>query len=111
MLCAIISIMAVVCLNKRKKVFSSRKLPGMSMERLNEQFDFTYNPLDRNLTYEELLEEAKGKHGIITMLSDRVDGNLLDAAGGVEIIANYAVGYNNMDIEAATERGVYLSNT
>jgi len=103
--------MEVVCLNKRKKVFSSRKLPGMSMERLNEQFDFTYNPLDRNLTYEELLEEAKGKHGIITMLSDRVDGNLLDAAGGVEIIANYAVGYNNMDIEAATERGVYLSNT
>jgi len=83
----------------------------MAMERLSEQFDFTYNPLDRNLTYEELLEEAKGKHGIITMLSDRVDGNLMDAAAGVEIIANYAVGYNNMDVDAATKRGIYLSNT
>ena len=83
----------------------------MAMERLSEQFDFTYNHLDRNLTYEELLEEAKGKHGIITMLSDRVDGNLMDAAAGVEIIANYAVGYNNMDVDAATKRGIYLSNT
>lgn len=81
------------------------------MDRLNEQFDFTYNPLDRNLTYEELLEEARGKHGIITMLSDKVDGKLMDAADGVEIIANYAVGYNNMDVDAATKRGIHLSNT
>jgi len=103
--------MEVVDLNKRKKVYSSRKLPGMAMERLKEQFDFTYNPLDRNLTYEELLKEAKGKHGIITMLSDRVDGKLMDEADGVEIIANYAVGYNNMDVLEATKRGIYLSNT
>ncbi|MBK5251461.1 MAG: D-glycerate dehydrogenase [Peptostreptococcaceae bacterium] len=103
--------MEVVSLNKKKKVFSSRKLPGMAMTRLKEQFDFTYNPLDRNLTYEELLEEVKGKQGIITMLSDRVDGELMDAAEGVEIIANYAVGYNNMDLREATKRGIYLSNT
>jgi len=98
-------------LNKKKKVFSSRKLPGMAMERLKEQFDFTYNSLDRNLTNEELLEEVKGKHGIITMLSDNVNGELMDAADCVEIIANYAVGYNNMDVMEATKRGIYLSNT
>lgn len=98
-------------MNKKKKVFASRKLPGMAMERLREQFDFTYNPLDRNLTYEELLEEVKGKQGIITMLSDRVDGELMDAAPGIEIIANYAVGYNNMDVAEASKRGIYLSNT
>ncbi len=98
-------------MNKKKKVFSSRKLPGIAMTRLKEQFDFTYNPLDRNLTYEELCEEVKGKDGIIMMLSDRVDGELMDAADGVEIIANYAVGYNNMDVVEATKRGIYLSNT
>lgn len=98
-------------MHTKKKVYSSRKLPGDAMGRLAEAFDFTFNEMDRNLTYEELKEAVKGQQGVITMLSDRVDAELMEAAAGIEIFANYAVGYNNMDVAEATKRGIWLSNT
>lgn len=98
-------------MSERKKVFVTRKLPGGAMERLGEAFDLEWNTLDRNLTYEELKKAARGRNGLITMLSDRVDAELMEAAEGIEIIANYAVGYNNMEVEEATRRGIQLSNT
>jgi glyoxylate reductase len=60
----------------------------------------------------ELLDRAGGKAGLVAMLTDRVDAELLDRAGpGLRVVANYAVGYDNLDLDACTARGVLATNT
>jgi glyoxylate reductase len=60
----------------------------------------------------ELLERVAGKAGMMAMLTDRVDGELLDRAGpGLRVVANFAVGFDNLDLEACTARGVLATNT
>lgn len=67
---------------------------------------------DRPPPREELIERARGCAGLITMLSDRVDEEFLDAVGpSLRIVANYAVGFDNVDLEACRARGVRVSNT
>jgi glyoxylate reductase len=60
----------------------------------------------------ELLERVAGKAGLVAMLTDRVDAELLDRAGpGLAVVANYAVGHDNLDLDACTARGVLATNT
>jgi glyoxylate reductase len=60
----------------------------------------------------ELLDRVAGKAGLVAMLTDRVDAELLDRAGpGLRVVANYAVGYDNLDLDACTARGVLATNT
>jgi glyoxylate reductase len=63
------------------------------------------------LTREELQRSVVGQHGVIAMLSDRIDAGVLDAAPTLRVVANYAVGYNNIDLPAARARGVVVTNT
>jgi glyoxylate reductase len=61
---------------------------------------------------DQLLKRIGGKHGAITLLTDRVDAEFLDAAGpDLVVVANYAVGFDNLDVEECTRRGVLVSNT
>jgi lactate dehydrogenase-like 2-hydroxyacid dehydrogenase len=69
------------------------------------------NPDDRVLTRAELLSKVKGRDAVLCLLTDEIDAEVLDAAQGAKIFANYAVGYNNIDIAAATERGIIITNT
>src|SRR3954470_10851480 len=63
-------------------------------------------------TREELLELVRGADAIVAFLSDRIDGELLDAAGPqLRVVSNYAVGYDNVDLAACAERGVKVGNT
>ena len=60
----------------------------------------------------ELLDRVAGKAGMVAMLTDQIDGELLDRAGpGLRVVANYAVGHDNLDLEACTARGVLATNT
>lgn len=60
----------------------------------------------------ELLRQASGKHGLVTLLTERVDAELLDAAGPqLRVVANYAVGVDNIDVAECTSRGVMVTNT
>src|SRR4051812_21159283 len=68
-------------------------------------------PQDRPATREELLEAVNGADGIITMLTDRIDAALLEKRPTIKAIANYAVGYNNIDVAACTARKIGVSNT
>lgn len=96
----------------KPKVLVTRRLPPKAMALLEDHFEVTCNPHDRVLTREEILAEVRGKDGLLPLLTDRVDGPLMDAAGDrLRIIANYAVGYNNIDLEAATGRGIAVTNT
>ena len=96
----------------QKKVLITRAIPDAAMDLLKQHFDVEISPFDRALTREELLERVQGKDGVLCILNDRIDGELMDAAGPQnKIFANYAVGYNNIDVSAATERGIVITNT
>ncbi|HMK42579.1 MAG TPA: D-glycerate dehydrogenase [Dissulfurispiraceae bacterium] len=96
----------------KPNVFITRMIPEKAISYLREQCIVDVNPDDRPLTRDELLKNTAGRHAVMTMLTDAVDAVFFEAVGPqCRIVANYAVGYNNMDIPAATERGVFLSNT
>lgn len=69
------------------------------------------NAEDRALSSEELRGAVEGVDGVLCLLTDKVDASVLDAAKGCRIFANMAVGTNNIDIEAATRRGILITNT
>src|SRR3972149_10466198 len=69
------------------------------------------NSYDRPLTYDELLRQVNGSDAILTMLSDRIDERVINEAKSIKVIANYAVGYENIDIKTATAKGVIVTNT
>jgi glyoxylate reductase len=95
----------------KAKVFVTRKIPQKGLSLL-EKFDLKVSPYDRVLKRKELLREVKGVDALLCLLTDKVDGKVMDAAGPqLKIIANYAVGYNNIDVEAATKRGIMVTNT
>ena len=68
-------------------------------------------PHDRPPTPGELVALARGADGLVTLLSDRIDGAFLDACPSVRVIANVAVGFDNVDVAAARARGVVVTNT
>ena len=93
-------------------VYVTRKIPDAGIDILRDSgVDVRINPHDRPLTREELLKEVADADGVITLLTDRIDGEVFERAPRCKGFANYAVGYDNMDVSEATRRGVPLSNT
>lgn len=93
-------------------IFVTRKLPPAAMALLEENFQMECNPHNRVLSREELLDAVRGKEGILSLLTDAMDGEVMDSAGkSLKMIANYAVGFNNIDVDAATKRMIAVSNT
>jgi D-3-phosphoglycerate dehydrogenase len=94
------------------KILVTRKIieDGINLL-LSKGYEVEINPHNRPLTREELLERIKDKDAVITQLVDRVDKDFFDVGKNVKIVANYAVGYDNIDLEEATRRGVYITNT
>ena len=97
---------------KKSNVFVTRLIPQANIDELKKHFDGEVNYEDHALPKVELQAKAKGRDALLTLVTDAVDGELLDAAGPqLKIVANYAVGFNNFDLAAATKRGVILTNT
>jgi glyoxylate reductase len=94
------------------RIFITRRLPGDPQERIaQEGHEVDVWEGDLPPSREELLARAKGADGLITLLTERVDAELLDALPGLKVVSNYAVGSDNIDLEAATERGVAIGVT
>ncbi len=95
------------------KIFVSRKIPGNSLDPLlNSEHEVLVSEFDRPLSAEEFLERAKGSDAIITLLTDKIDKDVIDAIGPqLKIISNYAVGFDNISLDDATEKGVVVTNT
>jgi glyoxylate reductase len=82
------------------------------MQVIHKAVNAQVNPYDRPMSRKELLRGLKGKDGVISLLTDRMDGEAMDAAGPqLKVIANYAVGFNNIVVPDATERGIVVTNT
>jgi glyoxylate reductase len=93
-------------------VLLTKRIPSSAFARLEEACDVDLNDRDTELTADEFRARIRGKQGVITLLTNIVNGEVLDAAGpGLKVVANIAVGYNNIDVAAATQRGVIVTNT
>jgi len=96
----------------KPKISVTRQIPQAGIDLIEaEGFDLRYNNEDLALTREELLDYVKGAGGIVTMLHDRVDVELIEAAKGIQVFSNYAVGFNNIDLDACRKRGIRVTNT
>ncbi len=92
-------------------IFSTRVLPEPVMDRLKAAFDLRCNPADLPLSKVQIMEGIQAAEGMISMLSDTIDREVLEAGRSLKIVANYAVGYNNIDLEAAKARQIAVTNT
>src|SRR5918994_31473 len=94
------------------RIFITRRLPGEPHERIaREGHDVDVWEGDLPPSREDLLARAKGADGLITLLTERVDAELLDALPGLRVVSNYAVGSDNIDLAAAAERGIAVGVT
>lgn len=91
----------------------TRQLPAPGVSPLEEGgLQVRYRDVDSPPSRDELLTLVKGAAGILSLLTERVDGEVLDAAGpGLRVVANMAVGYDNVDVAACRQRGVLVTNT
>jgi len=96
----------------RLPVLVARRLPPSAMARLGERFEVTVWEGDHPMPRERLLDEVAGKAALVALLTDVVDDELLEAAGpGLVVVANYAVGVDNVDLGGCSRRGVLVTNT
>jgi glyoxylate reductase len=95
------------------KIFVSRKIPGNSLDKLTaSEHEVKISEFDRPLSAEEFLERAKGSDAVLTLLTDKIDSEVIDAIGPqLKIVSNYAVGFDNIKVTDATEKGVVVTNT
>jgi glyoxylate reductase len=93
-------------------VLVTRKLPERAMGVLRERCDVEVWSERRAIPRGELLARVAGKAGLLALLTERVDAEVLDAAGPqLSVVANLAVGYDNVDVAACTSRAVLVTNT
>jgi glyoxylate reductase len=93
------------------RVFVTRRLPGGAVERLAAQHELEVWPEPMPPPTAELRARAPELDGLLTLLTDLVDADLIAAAPRLRAISNYAVGVDNVDVEAATARGIPVGNT
>ncbi|MBR2758972.1 MAG: D-glycerate dehydrogenase [Exiguobacterium sp.] len=96
----------------KKRIYITRRLPEEAVEPLREHYDVRmWEHEGESVPREVLLEEASSAHALWTMLSDTVDREVFERATHLEVVSNLAVGYNNIDLNAAKEHGVIVTNT
>lgn len=95
------------------KIFVSRNIPTTKLEVLkNSNHEVIISEFNRPLTSEELISKAKGSDAVLSLLTDRIDGEVMDAIGPqLKVVGNYAVGFDNINVKDATERGIVVCNT
>lgn len=93
------------------KIFITRNIPAIGIDLLKEQFDLEIYPGRQPISREELKATISHVSGILCLVTDRIDAEIMDAAPRLKIISNHAVGYDNVDVAEATRRGIAVTNT
>jgi len=92
-------------------VFVARRIPSVALSRLEESCDVDVHSGDGELTQQELIARLQGKQGLVSILTTPVNRAVFEACPVLKVVANVAVGYNNIDVAAAREHGVIVTNT
>ena len=95
----------------KPKVFVTRVIPAAGLDRVKAECDATVWDQPVPPPPALLRQRAADCEGLLTLLTDKVDAALMDACPKLRVISNYAVGFNNVDVAAATERGIRVGNT
>lgn len=93
------------------RILVTKRVFPEAVELLRRDFDVDYNGTDRVLPAGELVERARGAAAVVSQLTDRLSADVIAQLDGVRVIANVAVGYDNIDVAAATARGIAVTNT
>ena len=94
-----------------KSVFISNVLPDEARRLIPREWRVEYNETDAPLSKPELIQRLQGKDGLICHIISPIDDEVLAACPGLKVVANVAVGFNNIDVAAAGRRGVVVTNT
>lgn len=96
----------------RKKVYVTRNVPGPCVSILSRECVVTLHKRSDPPSRREMLKNIAGKDGLLCMLSDKIDAELLDAAGpNLKVVSSYSTGYEHIDVKAATKRGIRVTFT
>jgi glyoxylate reductase len=95
----------------KPKVFVTRLIPEAGLSKIRQQCDAEVWPEPLPPPYELLRQKTATCDGLVSLLTDRIDAALMDAAARLRVVSNFAVGFNNIDIPAATARGIAVGNT
>jgi glyoxylate reductase len=95
----------------KKRILITGHLPGDFVESLSKLYEVEANTEDHPLARQKLLDSIKDKNGLLSMLNDNINEEVLEQAPQLQMIAHYGVGYNNIDTKAATSRGILVSHT
>jgi glyoxylate reductase len=95
----------------KPKVYVTRELPERGLKTIKERFDAEVWPEYAPPPKKTIIEKAKDVDALATLLSDKIDAEVFDAAPKLKMIAQLAVGFDNVDVQEATKRGIYVSNT
>lgn len=96
----------------KKRIYITRRLPEEAVAPLRNKYEVRmWEEEAKSVPRDVLMKEASSAHALWTMLSDTIDREMIEQAPQLKVISNLAVGYNNIDIEAAKERGIIVTNT
>jgi len=95
----------------KKKILLTRSFQKKPIEILKKDFDLEIGGNKKNLGKEEIINKIKDKQALICLLADTIDKQVIDAAPELKIIANYAVGYNNIDVDYCIKKNIIVTNT
>lgn len=95
----------------KPRVFVTRLIPAAGLDKVRAHCDADVWTEPLPPSADVLREKVADCEGLLSLLTERIDGSLLDAAPRLRVVSNYAVGFNNVDVPAATERGIAVGNT
>lgn len=95
----------------RPRVFVSRIIPDAGLQKVKDFCDAEVWPEQLPPTYDVLCAKVAKCDGVLSLLTDKIDPRLMDGSPSLKVVSNYAVGFNNVDVPAATERGIAVGNT
>ena len=95
----------------KPRVFVTRRIPEIGLNAIATTCEMEVWPEQLPPSYDTIRKKIADCDGLVSLLTDKIDGPLLDAAPKLKVVSNFAVGFNNVDIPAATERGVAVGNT
>src|SRR5947209_13511139 len=98
-------------MNKPNRVFVTRRIPDAGLARLHAACDLVVRETPLPPTRDELIAGLRDAAGLLCHVTDTIDESVLKAAPGLRVISNFAVGVNNIDVAAATRRGIAVGNT
>ncbi len=95
----------------KQRVFVTRKIPDEGLKMITEKFDTTVWPSQEPPSIQEIIQNAEDCEGLVTLLSDPIGEEVIDKLPKLKVIAQYAVGYDNIDVSLATKRKIAVTNT